>query len=254
MKYSIISATHNAERFVERCLVSILSQTYPDFEWIVQDGTSQDRTAEIIEKYQDVRIKFTSEPDCGIYDAWNRGVKRASGDWAVFLGADDFFLDKDALAKCHRHIKRLEKNILFAYGALARFKGNEVIRIENRSLRDLYLRFGKCMPFPMAATFIRMSLLRQYRFDHEKYKIAADYDLAARYALHDNIARIPVMAVGMEEGGVSSNKKTFCQMEDEIARVLHEVVIPRAPQIMHGCLNHFWSRDDSLEEQLTSRQ
>jgi glycosyltransferase involved in cell wall biosynthesis len=248
MKYSIITATYNAERFIERCLVSILSQTYPDFEWIVQDGASKDRTAEIIATYPDVRIKFVSEPDCGIYDAWNKGVKRASGDWAVFLGADDFFLNTDTLVKCHRHIKRLEKNILFAYAALTRLKGNEIAWVENYSLRALYIRFGESMPFPMAATFIRMSLLKQHHFDHEKYKIAADYDLAARYALHDNIARIPVMAVGMEEGGVSSNKKTFCQMEDEVARILYEVVIPRAPEILHGCLNHFWSRDTGLEE------
>jgi len=248
MKYSIITATYNAERFVERCLVSILSQTYPNFEWIVQDGASKDRTSQIIAKYPDTRIRFASEPDCGIYDAWNKGVKRASGDWAVFLGADDFFLKEEVLVKCHRHIKRLEKNILFAYGALAWLKGNEIARIQNYSLRDIYARFGRCMPFPMAAAFIRMTLLKQHRFDHEKYKIAGDFDLAARYALHDNIARIPVMAVGMEVGGVSSNKKTFCQMEDEVARVLHEVVIPRAPQIMHGCLNHFWSRDTALEE------
>jgi len=248
MKYSIITAAYNAERIIERCLVSILSQTYPNFEWVVQDGASRDRTAEIIAKYPDARIKFASEPDCGIYDAWNKAIHRSSGDWAVFLGADDFFINKDVLVKCHRHIKRLENNILFAYAALMRLKGNEVIRIENYSLRDLYARFGKSMPFPMAATFVRMPLLKQYRFDHEKYKIAADFDFVARYALHNNIARIPVMAVGMEEGGVSSNDKTYCQMADEIARVLYEVVIPKAPEIMHGCFNHYWSRDTALEE------
>jgi glycosyltransferase involved in cell wall biosynthesis len=249
MKYSIITATYNAERFVERCLASILSQTYPDFEWIVQDGASTDRTAEIIARYPDVRLRFASEPDCGIYDAWNRGVRRASGDWALFLGADDFFLNENILVKCHRHIRRLEKNILFAYAALAQFKGNEIVQIANYSLRTLYNRFVRNMPFPMPATFIRMALLRQHRFDYKKYKIAADYELAAKYALHDNIARIPVMAVGMEEGGISSSSaETFCQREDEAARVLYEVILPRSQKIVLGCLNHFWSRDEDLED------
>jgi glycosyltransferase involved in cell wall biosynthesis len=248
MKYSIITATHNAERFVERCLISILGQSYPDFEWIVQDGASTDCTAALIAQYPDKRIRFASEPDCGIYDAWNKGVQRASGDWAVFLGADDFFLNKDALVKCHRHIKNLEKHILFAYGALARLKDNKITAIDNYCLRHVYTRFGGSIPFPMAATFIRMSLLKRHRFDHEKYAIAADYELAAKYALHDNIARIPVLAVGVEEGGVSSSAETWCKMEEEVARVLHEVVVPRAPEIMHGCLTHFWDRDTSLEE------
>jgi len=248
MKYSIITATYNAERFIERCLVSILSQTYPNLEWIVQDGASQDRTAAILAKYPDARIQFASEPDCGIYDAWNKGLERATGDWAIFLGADDFFLNDDVLVKCHHHIKRLGKNVLFAYGALARLNGTEVVRIENYSLRDMYLRCGKCMPFPFAATFVRMALLKQYRFDPEKFKIAGDYDFVARYIYHNNVARIPVMAVGMEEGGISSNKKTFLQMENEIVGVLRNVVLPRAQEIMRGCVKHFWSRDVSLEE------
>lgn len=247
MKYSIITATYNAEYLVERCLLSIVSQTYPNFEWLVQDGASTDRTAEIIARYPDARIKFASGPDSGIYDAWNKGVERASGDWAVFLGADDFLLDKDTLVKCHRHIRPLERHILFAYGALARYKGNDVVGVENYSLRTLYSRFCMSMPFPTAATFIRMSLLKQHHFDHKKYAIAADYDLAARHALHDNIARIPVLAVGMEEGGISSNKETYCEMADEVARVLHETVIPRASEILHGCLSHFWHRDARLE-------
>ena len=250
MKYSVITATYNAERFVERCLASILGQTYPDFEWIVQDGASRDRTAEIIAKYPDARIRFASEPDHGIYDAWNKGVRRACGDWALFLGADDFFLHENILVKCHRHIKRLEKNVLFAYGAVAQFRGNELIHIQNYSLRTVYTRLVHNMPFPMPATFIRMSLLKQHRFDHEKYTIAGDFEFAAKYAQHDNIARIPVLAVGMEEGGISSsgNKETYCRREDEAARVLYEVVLPRSQQIMLGCLNHFWSRDTDLEE------
>jgi glycosyltransferase involved in cell wall biosynthesis len=77
MKYSIITATYNAETFLERLLASILSQSYPNFEWVVQDGGSTDNTLNILKKYPDVRIKIQSEPDRGIYDAWNKAVARA---------------------------------------------------------------------------------------------------------------------------------------------------------------------------------
>jgi glycosyltransferase involved in cell wall biosynthesis len=247
MKYSIITATYNAEKFLERALLSILGQSYPDFEWIIQDGASTDGTLEIVSRYRDSRIKLQSGPDAGIYDAWNKAVARATGDWALFLGADDFFLDKDALVKCHRHIRRLDKHILFAYGALIWAENGVTKREENYSLYELYPRFSRGMAFPMAATFIRVPLLRHHLFNAEKYKIAGDYDFVARFVRHDNIARIPVLAVCMEMGGMSSNPEFWCQMLDESCRVIYERILPRSEAFMLGCLNNYWERDKHLE-------
>ena len=91
MKISIITVTYNAEKHLEKCIQSIISQKNPNFEYIIIDGGSTDGTVDIIKKYQDHLAYWVSEPDCGIYDAMNKGIKQAKGGYIGFLGADDYF-------------------------------------------------------------------------------------------------------------------------------------------------------------------
>ena len=86
---SIIIATYNAAYTIERCLCSIISQKTDDIELIIIDGASKDQTIAIIEQYKDSIDVFFSEPDQGIYDAWNKGIKASNGEWIMFVGADD---------------------------------------------------------------------------------------------------------------------------------------------------------------------
>ena len=96
---SIITATYNSEKTLKATIESVLNQDISDFEYILVDGNSSDASVDIIESYSEkfkrkgVRYKWISEPDTGIYDAWNKGVKLATGDWIAFLGSDDFYLD-----------------------------------------------------------------------------------------------------------------------------------------------------------------
>lgn len=86
---SIIMAVHNSEKTVEKTIQSIILQTYKNIEYIVIDGASTDITIEIIRQYEDKITYWVSEPDSGIYDALNKGIKKATGDWLYFIGADD---------------------------------------------------------------------------------------------------------------------------------------------------------------------
>lgn len=86
---SVIVATRNAAGTLRACLDSILCQTYSDYEILIQDAMSDDDTAAILRSYRDPRVRATIERDHGIYDAWNRALGRARGDWIMFLGADD---------------------------------------------------------------------------------------------------------------------------------------------------------------------
>jgi glycosyltransferase involved in cell wall biosynthesis len=86
---SIIIATRNAAAGIRACIESVINQTYPSFEILVQDALSTDATLSILKGYDTARIKVTSEADSGIYDAWNRALGRAQGNWIMFLGADD---------------------------------------------------------------------------------------------------------------------------------------------------------------------
>ena len=88
---SIIIATYNSEKTLRRALDSVLNQSYQDWECIVVDGASKDNTIGIVKEYvsKDARFRYISEPDHGIYDAFNKGWKMAKGEWVMYLGSDD---------------------------------------------------------------------------------------------------------------------------------------------------------------------
>ena len=250
MKYSIITASYNGEQYIERLLASILGQSYPNFEWLVQDGGSSDRTVELLRKYSDPRIRLQTEPDKGIYDAWNKGVARCTGDWAIFLGADDMFVSEHVLAKCHRYLKQMSGNIQFAYAAMVRGKELEIREVNNLSLFEVYHRFSNRLGPPMPSMFIRTPLLKQTLepFDYKRYKICADFDFVAKNYTEDNIARIPVMAVYMELGGTSTHPENWPVVVEESCKVLSERIVPRAEEMMSACIKHYFNRDTTLEK------
>lgn len=101
--FSIIIPTYNSAKTVRATMDSIVSQTFSDFEVCIIDGVSTDNTSAIIKEYmqKDKRIKWYSEKDKGIYDAMNKGIKKASGDWLFFIGSDDAFFDNEVLQKVH---------------------------------------------------------------------------------------------------------------------------------------------------------
>ena len=104
MKLSIITITYNAEQFLERTIQSILAQTDQNFEYIIIDGKSKDGTLRIAEKYKSRVNKLISEPDKGLYDAMNKGLKNALGDFVWFMNAGDEINDSQAVEKIYKAI------------------------------------------------------------------------------------------------------------------------------------------------------
>jgi glycosyltransferase involved in cell wall biosynthesis len=104
MQLSIITITYNAEPFLARTLQSILAQTEQNFEYIIIDGKSKDGTLSIVEKYKKRVNKLISEPDKGLYDAMNKGLKNASGDFVWFMNAGDEINDNQAVKKIYKAI------------------------------------------------------------------------------------------------------------------------------------------------------
>ena len=96
--FSIIIPTFNSACHIKSCLNSIVCQNYLDWEVLIMDGVSKDDTVKIAESYSDSRIHVYSEPDKGIYDAMNKGIKKAQGEWLYFLGSDDWLVDNEVLA------------------------------------------------------------------------------------------------------------------------------------------------------------
>ena len=98
-KISIVTVTYNCKDTVEKTIQNVLKQTYPNIEYIVIDGNSTDGTKEIIERYADRLAYWVSEPDKGIYDAMNKGIKAATGDWILFRNSGDYFFEPSTVEK-----------------------------------------------------------------------------------------------------------------------------------------------------------
>ena len=168
-KITIITVTYNAEKYLERTIKSIIEQDYPNIEYIIIDGASTDSTLEIIKKYEKYITHWISEPDRGIYDAMNKGIDVATGEWINFMNAGDSFCEQNTISRV-----LLENH--YDYDLLC---GEH-----NLYLDDLYTHcklddnwaIHKKMPACHQSIFMKTLILKKYFFDL-KYQIAADYDL-----------------------------------------------------------------------------
>ena len=204
-KVSIITACLNSERYLERAIQSVLSQSYKNIEHIIIDGGSADNTTNIIKKYKDHISYWVSEPDTGIYDAMNKGIKQATGDIIYFLNSDDRFYDTAVIKKAADYFNR-DKNIDFLYG--------NVINSYADSPRNWV---GKCPALLTKMYLIRNTIAHQATFFRKRcfektglfdtrYKILSDYDwyLRAFYKHRLRYRHINQMISFFQHGGIST--------------------------------------------------
>ncbi|WP_374949692.1 glycosyltransferase family 2 protein [Mucilaginibacter sp.] len=175
---SVITVVYNNARDVERTILSVLNQTYGQIEYIVIDGASTDGTLDSIKGYESRITKFISEPDKGIYDAMNKGLKLATGDYVIFMNSGDEFYAEDTIARVFGTADDAD----IYYGE------TEMINDELQSLGQrrhkaphnfTWRSFNYGMSVSHQAIYIRRSLVDLY--DH-KYQLSADVDWIIRAA------------------------------------------------------------------------
>jgi glycosyltransferase len=206
MKISIITIAYNSQNSIADTIDSVLSQTYPNIEYIVVDGKSKDLTVDIVKSYGDKVQKFISEPDKGIYDALNKGVALATGDVVGFLHSDDIFGSNDIIEQVVELFK--EKQTDSIYGNLQYVYKNDTSRVFRHweagefSLRKL--KMGWMPPHP--TFYVKKSVYDAYGTFNTSLKIAADYDNMLRLLGKNKIttAYLPVVMVKMRVGGASN--------------------------------------------------
>jgi len=176
MKITIITVCYNAAKTIEETIKSVISQDYQDLEYIIIDGASTDGTKEIIEKYKKIfPIIYISEKDKGIYDAMNKGIDLASGDYLNFMNADDYFFNKDVIAEM---IPYLEKQDDIVYGDMeVRYKDFKLIKKEPQ---PKYLWRG---PVNHQSSFIKKETMKKYKYNIEN-KIVADFEFFLNVYYH----------------------------------------------------------------------
>lgn len=209
MKISIITACYNSERYIEDTIKSVLNQKYKDIEYIIVDGNSKDKTIEIIKKYEPLfngRMKWISEKDKGIYDAMNKGLKMATGDYIGLINSDDYIASDEIILKINNKIMDTDAEVV--YGNLEFIdsaKENMVVRKwKDIEFNDNLIKKGWHPAHP--TLYIKKEVYKKIGLFSLDYKIAADYDLMLRIfeIYKPRVSFINETFVKMRVGGVST--------------------------------------------------
>ncbi|MGH1406897.1 MAG: glycosyltransferase family 2 protein [Rhodomicrobiaceae bacterium] len=174
-RITIITATYNVEKDLPNLIASIRNQTYKNIQWIVIDGASKDKTLDILNSADDVVSHLVSEPDKGIYDAWNKALDFIDGDWVIFLGADDYLASNIAVSKAAKILNDLPDEIYLAYGQVRQLEKDGSSQMLGQSWEILEKPFYSVMNIPHTGLFQRTSLFGICGKFDPTYRIAGDY-------------------------------------------------------------------------------
>jgi glycosyltransferase involved in cell wall biosynthesis len=201
-KLSVITVVYNGVKDIERTMLSVLHQTYPNIEYLIIDGKSNDGTMEIIKKYQD-RIKLMSERDTGIYDAMNKGLKVASGDYVLFMNAGDEIYALSTVAKVFATAG--DADIYYGETEMVNDSGESLGQRRHKAPAKFTWRsFKYGMSVSHQAIYIRRSLTEQY---NERYHLSSDIDWIIRAAKKaKKIVKVDGYVAKYLVGGMSKHK------------------------------------------------
>jgi glycosyltransferase involved in cell wall biosynthesis len=211
-KISIITPSYNQGQYIEDTILSVINQNYPNLEYIIIDGGSTDNTIEIIKKYEKYLTYWVSEPDKGIYDAMNKGVEKATGEWFYFLGTDDVLCEMVLLHIFGNPDLIINKNFIY---------GNVHFKIANRLYGQAYDKtLLASRVICHQAIFTHSDLFRKYGVFNLRYKACADYALMiACFSddLNKNLYINQTIAI-YNEGGFSNSfvDKAFLRDKNKI--------------------------------------
>jgi glycosyltransferase involved in cell wall biosynthesis len=200
-KVSVITAAFNARDSIAACIESVLQQDYPNIEYIVVDAVSNDGTIDVLRRYEDRIDIWISEPDNGIYDAWNKGLNLAKGEWIAFLGADDAFVP----GAIRRYME------VAAQLPSAEFLSSKAKLIHPSGYSPI---FGGPWSWPACArllttihvgTMHKRSLFERYGKFDTFYRIAGDYEFLLRAGGQLKAGFLPELTVMMRSGGASDS-------------------------------------------------
>lgn len=178
---TIITVVFNGEKYLEKTIQSVINQNYSNIEYIVIDGGSSDRTINIIKKHEDVISFWKSEQDAGIYDAMNKGLSLANGDWLNFMNAGDQFASHKSIANFMERSSD-EKSLVFSDILLVDSDGSERKIVQN-GLKKYFFYRNICHQ----SVFYNHKKLKKLMYYNLKYKVAADFDLLMRIYIMDSV-------------------------------------------------------------------
>ena len=220
MKISILMASYNSEKTIKTSIQSFLNQSLLDKELIVIDGESNDQTLKIVENFNSPCIHLISEPDDGVYDALNKGLKIANGEWIYVMGSDDILFSDTVLEDVF--IKNIPENTSIIYGEVISnfYKNKKQIKFDYPEI--LLKKYNNAPPIFHQAIFFKKEQLDQLDGFNTYYKIYADFDLLCRSSKANLIFwKIPTLICLYNASGLSGISKTnFLSNSREFKNVL----------------------------------
>lgn len=220
MKLSIITVNLNNKVGLQKTIDSVISQTFKDYEWIVVDGGSTDGSKELIEKYSNYISYWVSEPDKGIYNAMNKGIRVAKGEYLNFLNSGDFYLKDDVLGA----VFSIEHSADILYGGKKDYRDGVFVREKSYApgvTFDVFLKGTICHQ----SSFIKANTLKNC-YD-ETLKICSDYKLFVSLIMSNHkFEFLNILVAASDVTGISSNIKNKDLMMKEREEIMREFVSP----------------------------
>lgn len=221
MKVSIITVCLNSAETIRDTIHSVLQQDYPSIEYIVVDGASRDGTMDIVREYSSHIASIISEPDRGLYDAMNKGIRAATGEVVGFLNSDDIYAGRESVRRLIQTMEAYRVDSVFADLVMVDRKNiDRIVRYYDSSKFSVgRLRYGW---MPAHPTFMaKRSLYQQYGGFSLDYRIASDFEMVARllYVAGATYAYLPEAVIRMRAGGLStSGFRNSWRLNNEIVR------------------------------------
>jgi glycosyltransferase involved in cell wall biosynthesis len=259
---SVITVCYNAENNLERTILSVLNQTYSNIEYIIIDGGSTDGTIDLIKKYADKITYWQSETDKGIYDAMNKGIQKATGEWINFMNAGDLFSSTTILQQMSDAIKPrtriLRGNIIRIY---PKFKVKSVgVTTQEPDLMDMFDN-----TFHHQACLIQNSLFREFGLYSTDYRLCSDWKFFFDCVVLHNVKSqyVDLTVAHFKMDGTSSNNSILYKKEqesylkniygEEQFNLLHELKVYRKLKIITLYYKGFCYMMGHLSQQNFSR-
>ncbi len=222
MRVSIITICYNSEATIRETITSVLSQSYSDIEYIIVDGKSKDSTCEIVRSFGDKISIFVSEPDKGIYDAMNKGVKLATGDVIGILNSDDFYADANVISDIVSTFKSTGAQGVYAdLVYVDRENINKITRTwKSGNYEEGKFLYGWMPPHP--TFFVKREVYEAYGHYTTELRSSSDYEFMLRVIHKEKISigYLPRVITKMRVGGQSNitiSNRRKANLEDKRA-------------------------------------
>jgi glycosyltransferase involved in cell wall biosynthesis len=205
--FSIIVPTYNSGFCLSKAIESVLRQTYTNFEIVLADGGSNDDTVAVAKSYNDSRIKIYSEPDKGVYDAMNKGMSWATGEWMYFIGSDDYLYNDSVLKTIAQKLHKTKTHVLY---------GNVLVQgntgwATDRQVYDGKFSFQKLLELNIChqSIFYRRSFILKHQLQYDlKYHVSADWDFNIACRLRTKFTYTDTIIAFFNSGGISTGDRS----------------------------------------------